>query len=173
MLVLSICLRSDYFLCFLNIPLHVFTRCTCRFAAPLYTNMCSFCVIFSLPRWFLLFLFYSTGLPQFVFGRFSWFKSTLGPGACRKQALSWISIMTLLGPGTKKAGSHFCFAIGLEGVSPYIFVSFSCFLLGSAEDIHGKASTGNVAWTLPQAMSNHWVRIGDQEIQKCAAPEPG
>ena len=73
----------------------------------------------------------------------------------------------------KKAGSHFCFAIGLEGVGPYIFVSFSFFLLGSAEDIHGDASTGNVAWTPPQAMSNHWVRIGDQEIQKCAAPEPG
>lgn len=76
-------------------------------------------------------------------------------------------------PENKTAGSHFCFAKGLEGVSPYIFVSFSCFLLGSAEDIHGDASTGNVAWTPPQAMSNHWVRIGVQEIQKCAAPEPG
>ena len=162
------------FCVFLDIPLHVFTRCTCRFAAPLYTNMCSFCVILSLPRWFLLFLFYNTGLPQFVFGRFSWFKSTLGPGACRKQALSWISIMTLLrSRKTKRRVRIFCFAKGLEGVSPYIFVAFSCFLLGSAEDIHGDASTGNVAWTPPQAMSNHWVRIGVQEIPKCAAPEPG
>ena len=29
-------------------------------------------------------------------------------------------------PKEKTAGSHFYFAIGLEGVSPYIFVSFSC-----------------------------------------------
>ena len=28
--------------------------------------------------------------------RFSWFKSTMGPGACRNQALSWIPLMTLL-----------------------------------------------------------------------------
>ena len=62
-------------------------------------------------------------------------------------------------------------------------------LLGSVEDIHGDAFTGNVAWAPPHAMSNHWVRIGDQEgnpnmynrqvqiggqeFLKCAAPEAG
>ena len=30
-------------------------------------------------------------------------------------------------PKEETAGSHFYFAIGLEGVSPYIFVSFLCF----------------------------------------------
>jgi len=42
------------------------------------------------------FLFYNTGRSQFFLIRFSWFKSTMGPGACRNQALSWIPLMTLL-----------------------------------------------------------------------------
>ena len=148
----------------MHIPLHVFIRCTCRFAAPLYTNMCSFCVILSLPRWFF---------SQFVFWTLFVVQVHTGSRCLPKTSLVMDIHNDLTEVPEKKAGSHFCFAIGLEGVSPYIFVSFSCFLLGSAEDIHGDASTGNVAWTPPQAMSNHWVRIGVQEIQKCAAPEPG
>ena len=144
--------------------MHVFTRCTCRFAAPLYTNMCSFCVILSLPRWFF---------SQFAFRTLFVVQVHTGSRCLPKTSLVMEIHNDLTEVPEKKTGSHFCFAIGLEGVSPYIFVSFSCFLFGSAEDIHGDASTGNVAWTPPQAMSNHWVRIGVQEIQKCAAPEPG